>query len=376
MKRARDNIDDTQCTPLPSPLWLMPDVLYRHVAQFFGPSFWDHWHFSRVNRALWHHYHAYDESMQILERYFFSRWARERDVQQHRRNNVFRTANLRCLVWLWEHESKWRLKDELAIGYMEMGAMRGNLDTIYHFGRYITDTDRHSRIEVRSLEHMVRAGHDNAACRFWTKIQQKVVFDHDRVLVFRTAASHVHRAPNFFMRIQETCLESVKRRVNPGYQDRGHILIMSAIISLLGEDRKNGFNHAAFSYFWDCAPHLREFIVHELCFISCTSAIAAPLPYGMWSTIIAQLPYVLTKYGCSAGFPMEITGPLSVQWTFPLRGTTRPEFVIRCDAVKVNEAFQEIDCRIGFRCKDRHEEMNLVFTLPVAMTPFKIPTKE
>lgn len=371
MKRARDDIVvDEQG----SPLWLMPDVLYRHVAQFFGHSFWDHWHFSRVNRALWHHYHAYDESMQILERYFFSRWARERDSPYHRRNNVFRTANLRCLVWLWEHESKWHLKDESAKGYMMMGAARGNLNTVHYFSRYVYDVELGVRKEtqLQLLQQMIRNGHDKAACQFWLENQDKMDHDEDKIFVFKTAASSVHDAPNFFMLIKETCLESVKKHWNLCYHDHGHALIMSAIILLLGADRKHGLNYKAFSYFWDRAPHLHEFIVRELCFISCTSAIVAPYPYGMWSNIIAQLPYVLTKHD-SAVFPAQITGPLSVRWTFPPYSTTRPEFVIRCDAVKVDEAFQEINCRFGFQCKGRHEEMNLVFTLPVAMTPFKIP---
>lgn len=374
MKRTRDdNVEDEQGITSLLPLWLMSDVLYRHVAQFFGHSFWDHWHFSRVNRALWHYYHAHDESTQILERYFFSRWARERDSRQQRRNNVFRTANLRCLVWLWEGESKWHLKDELAKCYMEIGATRGNLDTIHYFGRYVDDTHLHSPKEIQLLGQMISNGHDKAACQFWAETQHTLDIDQHKILVFRIAASYVHCAPNFFMRVQETCLESVKKHVtNTGYQDNDRMLVMSGIISVLGAEKKNGLNQEAFSYFWDRAPHLHEFIVRELCFISCTSAIAAPSPYSMWSNIIAQLPYVLTKHG-SAVFPMEIAGPLSVQWTFPPYDTTRPPFVIRCDAVKVNEAFQEIDCRFGFQCKERHEQMNLVFTLPVAMTPFEIP---
>lgn len=370
-ERSRDNIGGADMGPA-SPLWSMPAVLYHHVASFFGEeSFWDHWHFSRTNRALWYYYHAHDPCIQILQHHLFCLYVRTNKTKKERFDGIFNTANLRCLQWMWERDASTSLKAAQAIRFLEMGATRGKLEVITHFERYIRDEQERISIRLRLMDRMVSHGHDDGACKLWLETQH-LTNDTQKARVFTIASINAHLAPNFLALVIEACFDVVRKLVNIQTSDynQTNMFVIFALISILCSDRRQEHCFKAFLHFWDKVPHLHTFVARELCFISCTSAVTEHGPDNSWGNLIAHLPFILSTQVNDPA--METTSPLSVHWTFPAFSALRPGFDIRCDAVKVDTEFQEIDCRFSFRCRDLGVELNVVFTLPARLTPFEI----
>lgn len=354
--------------------WPPASVLYHYVGKFLGDSFWDHWHFSQTNRALWYYYREHDPCIRAMERYVFDAYAREHELM-NRRRNILSTGILRCLEWMWEKESHLLVKEILAEEYMSKGAAKGNLEVIRHFSPHISETGDRNRILATLIRTLTHNGRDDAACRLFSRIDQwlpgwTLTSSHYTAL-YITAATYAYKAPNFCTLMYKMCLENIDNTPNTKVPDQNPALTLfvTSLLSVLSSEQL--FEEVAFRYFWDKAPQWHALAAYDLCSVACTS-IARDGPNGgpSWYTIISRLPYVLSRFDTHNLVP-ELTGTTKVRWSFNgFEDLRKPSFSFGCEVMQACFKTRELQCRVSFQCVELRMMMNLLMTIPIACSAF------